>query len=145
MITGLRYCQQPLGSLPAAQALARPCTARSRPLRASVVAMSAKEAMHGHYVASLGEALYGRAFAAAAVAAAGVRFAGRDSPALRSVLLQLLPTCHRLPGQPDRLAGGQGGVLVSGKAERMPWHTALLSVGHGKLRTQVAMLLTSPS
>lgn len=106
MITGLRHCQQPLGSLPAAQAPARPRTARSRPLRASVVAMSAKEAMHGHYVASLGEALYGRAFAAAA--AAGVHVAARDSPALRSVLRQLLPTCRRLPGQPDRLAGGQG-------------------------------------
>lgn len=31
--------------------------------------MSAKDAMHGHYVASLGEALYGRAFRRAAAAA----------------------------------------------------------------------------
>ena len=33
---------------------------------------------------------------------------------------------------------------MSGKPGRTPKHAALLSVGHGELRTQVAMLLTSP-
>lgn len=67
MISSLQRCQPPLGSLPAKQAQPakiRTRQPRSRPLRASVAAMSAKDAMHGHYVASLGEALYGRAFAA---------------------------------------------------------------------------------
>lgn len=62
MHISLRHCQPALGSLPAKQPPVRPQPPRSRTLRAPVAAMSAKVTMHGHYVASLGEALYGRAF-----------------------------------------------------------------------------------
>jgi hypothetical protein len=86
---------------------------RSRPRLAPLVAMSAKEAMHGHYVVSLGEALYGeRPFlqyvGLPPLAAAGDRRSCTPFLLMPRGLQTALPTKLGSPGRRSHLGACHG-------------------------------------
>lgn len=106
---------RPIAALPGPRRppLARSCSRRrSRPHLVAPAAMSAQEAMAGHYVVSVGEALYGRAASAAAPA---TRCRSLPVALQAKAGWRTLPAC-RLPGGPAGQAQGGGDLLVRSPA-----------------------------
>ena len=93
-----------------------PTAGRVRSRRFSACrAMSAKEVMHGHYVASLGEALYGEAAQGAARLPPPLPPGPARPPLATPHRCTSGPPACRLPGRPAGQIQGGGGLVVS-------WH-----------------------